>query len=86
MLQNHLDQCIVTVRAKSPDGHLEALTEESDEDTDTVYSQEPTQNADSKRLSAALTSSTLTSSTEAPFEFPIETSWKPQHKVHFKEC
>lgn len=86
MLQNHLSQCIITVRTKSPDGQLEALTEESEEDTDTTYSYAEPKSAESRRLSAAMTSSTLTSSTEGAFDFPIETTHKLKQKVQFKDC
>ncbi|VDM98495.1 unnamed protein product [Thelazia callipaeda] len=38
MLQNHLSQCIITARTRSPDDCLEVLTEESDDSTEDTVS------------------------------------------------
>lgn len=93
LLQNHLTDCITTVRSKSPAGHLITLAEESDEETEsTTYGHssqqtviETRQNAaaDVKRLST-LTNDTVTSSVDENFDYetpPIRT----RHKVMFSE-
>uniref|UniRef100_A0A915PE65 Uncharacterized protein n=1 Tax=Setaria digitata TaxID=48799 RepID=A0A915PE65_9BILA len=72
MLQNHLSQCIVTARTNCPDGYLDVLTEESEEDAETTYSGQvhQTHHTNSTQNSATLITDPLKSliSEKATFE------------------
>ncbi|VBB32926.1 unnamed protein product [Acanthocheilonema viteae] len=45
MLQDHLNQCILIARTNCSDGYLEAVPEESEEDTETTCNQNELNNS-----------------------------------------
>ncbi|EFO18831.1 hypothetical protein LOAG_09665 [Loa loa] len=87
MLQNHLNQCIVTVRTNCPNGYLETLTEENDEDAEMTCHQNQLNH--STHHSALMTSNnTLASSNnDETFNCPIESNgqlkMEPQIKKNY---
>ncbi|VDK84894.1 unnamed protein product [Litomosoides sigmodontis] len=58
MLQNHLSQCIVTARTNRSGGYLAAVTEECEEDRETVCNENRL--SSSSRHSSMMTSGTIT--------------------------
>uniref|UniRef100_A0A0R3RT85 Uncharacterized protein n=1 Tax=Elaeophora elaphi TaxID=1147741 RepID=A0A0R3RT85_9BILA len=85
MLQNHLNQCIVTARTKCSNGCLEAVTEENEEDTEVKCDQNQFNNS-AYHPAAIVTNGTLaSSSSDEVFHSPVELSAQLKTKIQIKE-
>ncbi|VDM99678.1 unnamed protein product [Onchocerca ochengi] len=85
MLQNHLNQCIVAVRANCSNGYLEAVTEEREEDTEKTCNQGD-QRTNSRYQTTVLNSSLITSSNhDGTLNCPIESNGQLKTEIRIKK-
>lgn len=85
MLQNHLSQCIATARTNCPDGYLETLTEENEEDTEITCNHNQINNSNYHSVVMADDDTLVSSNNDGPLNCSVKLRDELKTEIQMKK-